>query len=466
MSAAPAPDRLTAFSPGIRSASVGATALIAMFALEYIAVGAAMPTVAAALDGYHLYNMAFGATVAASVVGMIVGGWWSDVTGPRPVVVTGSLLFAASLLVAGLAPTMDVFVMARGGQGLGTGLASVAIYVVIAQRVPDELRPAVFSLLAAAWVLPGLAGPLLTGVLVEYLSWRWVFLVVVPAVLLALAVLTPALRSTRRPARGAAGHLRPSVIVWAVVAAVSVGLLNLAGDRISGVEWLVGGLTFVLLVLASRRLLPRGTLTLGRGLPAVMGVRGALGGSFIAAEAYLPLLLSQQYGYSPAQAGTVLAVASCTWALGSWWQGRRPPSTDRYRLMLAGVVWYAACTALLVLAVALGWPGWVLVAGYGLATFGVGVAYPTTSLLTMRLSPEHEIGRNSSSLQVAEALMSALALAVTGVAFGLFYTSAPQTAFVGTMLVALVVGVLSVLSAVRARRPATPNPAAPVGADV
>src|SRR5690606_22907920 len=70
--------------PTLRATAAGATALIALFALEYIAVGAAMPTVATALDGFDLYNMAFGATVAASVVGMVVGGWWSDRAGPRP----------------------------------------------------------------------------------------------------------------------------------------------------------------------------------------------------------------------------------------------------------------------------------------------------------------------------------------------------------------------------------------------
>ena len=97
------------FSPQLRSASIGATALIALFALEYIAVGAAMPTIAEALQGYHLYNMAFGATVAASIVGMIVSGWWSDRSGPRPVVIAGTLTFALGLLVAGLAPTMEIF---------------------------------------------------------------------------------------------------------------------------------------------------------------------------------------------------------------------------------------------------------------------------------------------------------------------------------------------------------------------
>lgn len=440
------------FQPGIRSASVGATVLIALFALEYIAVGAAMPTVAQALDGYHLYNMAFGATVAASVVGMIIGGWWADRVGPRPAVVAGSVVFAAGLLVAGLAPSMEVFVVGRGLQGLGSGLSTVALYVVIAQRIPDRLRPAVFSLLAAAWVLPGLLGPLLTGAMVEYLSWRWVFLGVVPLVAVSLWVLGPALRATRRGGDG--GHLRPTTIAWAVVAAVSVGVLNLAGDRVEGREYAIGAVALTVLLVASWHLLPRGTLRLARGLPSVIGVRGALGGSFVAAEAYLPLMMRDEHGYSPAQAGAVLAVASCAWALGSWWQSRFGPGADRYRMMVVGVLLYTFLMGVLALVFWLSLPGWVVITVYGLATLGVGLAYPTTSLLTMRLSPEAEIGRHSSALQVGEALSSALALALTGVVFGMFYASAPHVAFVGALLVALGVGAVSVVSATRAR-PAT-----------
>ncbi|MFK5634885.1 MULTISPECIES: MFS transporter [unclassified Ornithinimicrobium] len=443
------------FAPGLRSASVGSAALIALFALEYIAVGAAMPTVAAALDGYHLYNMAFGATVAASVVGMIVGGWWSDHGGPKRVVVAGVLLFAAGLVLAGLSPTMSVFVAGRGLQGLGTGLSTVAVYVVIAQRIPDAQRPAVFSLLAAAWVVPGLVGPLLTGFLVEHLSWRWVFLGVTPLVGVALLVFWRALAGTR--AGDDAPYLRPSTIVWAVVAALGVGLLNLAGEAVEGAEWVVGAVVVVLLGLASRRLLPVGTLVLARGLPSVIGVRAAMGGSFLAAEAYLPLLLRDQHGYSPAEAGAVLAVASVAWALGSWVQGRLGDQTDRYRVMWAGTLIFVVMMLTLAVTVERSGPGWVVVLVYGVATLGVGLAYPTTSLLTMRLSPPAEIGRNSSALQVGEALTGAAALALTGVIFGLSYSSDPHTAFVGTLVVAVGVGLLSVLSAARARPAVVPQ---------
>lgn len=446
-SAPPVPPSI--FSPGLRSASIGAAALISLFALEYIAVGAAMPTVATALDGYHLYNMAFGAMVAASIVGMIVGGWWSDRSGPKPVVTTGTLLFAGGLTISGLAPTMEIFSVGRAFQGLGSGLATVAIYVVIAQRIPDVRRPAVFSLLAAAWVVPGLAGPLLTGVLVDHLSWRWVFLGVAPLVVLSLGVLWRALAATR--AGDDSPYLRPSTIAWAVVAAVAVALLNLAGDELTGMKLLIGAACVTGVLVASLRLLPRGTLHLGRGLPSVIGARSAMGGGFVAAEAYLPLMLRDEYSYTPAQAGAVLAAASVFWALGSWVQGRLRESVDRYHVLILGSAVFGLFMAVLGLALWARWPGWALIAVYALATLGVGMAYPTTTLLTMRLSPPAEIGRNTSSLSVGEAMASALALALTGVVFGLYYASAPHTAFVGTLAVAIGVSLLTVLSALRAR---------------
>jgi MFS family permease len=228
-------------------------------------------------------------------------------------------------------------------------------------------------------------------------------------------------------------------------------VLNLAGERIEGVEWVIGAAALVLLLFASPQLLPAGTLRLGRGLPSVIGVRAALGGSFVAAEAYLPLMLRDEHGYSPAQAGAVLAVASVTWALGSWAQGRLGETSDRYTLMRVGVAVFLTLMVGLVVAVALTWPGWVVVLLYGAATLGVGLAYPTTSLLTMRLSPEAEIGRNSSALQVGESLTGAVTLAVTGVVFGIFYGTDPHAAFVGTLAVAVSVGAVSVLSAWRAR---------------
>lgn len=439
------------WSPGLRGVTVGASVLMASFALEYVAVGAAMPTIAAALDGYAHYSMAFGSTVAASVVGMVLGGWGCDRRGPSPVLVLGAVIFALGLVLAGVADSFVVLCLGRALQGVGTGAANVGTYVLIARTIPDEVRPRVFSVLAAAWVVPGLVGPLLTGWVVEHLTWHWVFLGVVPFVVAGLAVLSPALR--RVPGTGVeeAPSMTRAMIGWTVVAAAAVGVLNLAGETVDPGEWAVGGVALALLVVAARGLLPDGSLRLRRGIPALMGVRGALGASFVSAEAFLPLMLRDEHGYSPAASGAVLAVGAVTWTLGSALQGRAGAAVDRHRLMLWGTTLYSLLLAVLVLGVWLGWPGWVVVALYGGAILGVGLAYPTATVVMMRLSSEAEIGRNSSSLQLSEALAGALVLAVAGLVFGLSYADDPRRAFTTALSVSVVAGATSMAAAGRSR---------------
>ncbi|MBA2694609.1 MAG: MFS transporter [Ornithinimicrobium sp.] len=443
------PDTPGLFHPDLRAVSIGATGLVVILALEYIAVGTAMPTVAEELDGLGLYALAFAATVAASIVGMILGGWWSDHQGPARSVVSGCLAFAAGLLVAGLAPTMEIFVIGRGLQGLGSGLAWVAVYVVIAQTMPDALRPQVFSLLAAAWVVPGLAGPVLAGAVTEQLGWRWVFLGVVPLTLLALWALRPAL--ARTAPTGDAPYLRPATIVWALVAALSVAALNLAGEQVSAGEVLFGVPVVVLLVVAAAALLPAGTVRLWRGLPSVVAARGLIGASFIASEAYLPLLLQQLHGYTPTAAGGVLAVGSLTWAAGSWGQSRMADHGDRSRLLVGGCALTLIAAVLLVASVVLDWPGWTVLVIWGWASLGVGFAYPTTSLMTLRLSPPARVGANSSALQVSESLASALVLAGAGAAFAGMYADSARMAFSAVTLVGLLAAALALLTATRSR---------------
>lgn len=435
--------------PRHRPVSVGATALISLFAVEYIAVGTAMPTVARALDGLGLYALAFSATIAASVIGMILGGWWSDRSGPRTVLIAGATIFAGGLLGAGLSTSMELFVASRGLQGLGSGMAIVAIYVVIAQGIPDLLRPRMFSLLAAAWVVPGLVGPVFTGLLVDHVGWRWVFLGVVPLVVVGMAVLLPALGRTE-PSEDAP-YLGVATILWAVLAAVSVGVLNLGGEQISGRDVLVGLPFAVTLGVAAWRLLPPGTFTLGRGLPSVIAARGAIGASFMAAEAYLPLMLQDLHGYSPTEAGLALAVGAVTWAGGSWLQGRLRDSVDRVRVMVAGCTTIVLGAVLLVAAIGLDWPGWTVLVIWGITQTGVGVAYPTTSLQTMRLSAPEVLGRNSSSLQVSEALASAVALGVVGAAFTALYAGSMQSAFLAVGVASLAAALAAVATSARSR---------------
>ena len=72
---------------------------------------------------------------------MVVGGEVGDRRSPRTGVVAGVLLFAAGLLVAGLAQHMAVLVLGRAVQGLGAGVVIVLLYVIAGQGTPPSCAP-------------------------------------------------------------------------------------------------------------------------------------------------------------------------------------------------------------------------------------------------------------------------------------------------------------------------------------
>ncbi|MBA4609671.1 MFS transporter [Aeromicrobium sp. Marseille-Q0843] len=421
--------------PHLRT-TVGVFSLAFLFAFESLAVATVMPEVARDLDGLSLYALAFAAPMAASVVALSVAGEWVDRHGTARALVVGVLVFCVGVVVAGLAPSMEGFLAGRLVHGLGGGVLGVALYVVVAESYPAVLRPRVFAVMTAAWVLPALVGPLLAGVIADLVGWRWVFLAV-PAVALGSWWLV-------RSAAGAPGA--SSVMVdrrrlgWAALAATGVSALAVGGQRqLEGWPVLVVGGTVAALVAAGR-LLPPGTWRARPGLPAVLVARGLVGASFAGAAAYLPLLLTTERGLSLSQAGLVLTAAAVAWCLGAQAAARVPALADellRVRLGTTLVALAVATTA----TVGLGGVPLVLpVVAWAVAGFGIGMAFSTLAVLALATADDGEAGRVSSSLQLNDALVQAFAMAVGAVVFAAFVGSSPV---VGATLLVLASGAVA-----------------------
>ena len=176
-------------SVALRATTVGVLALVSLHAFEALALTTVMPTIARDLDGASLYAMAFTATLASGIVSIVWSGNLADRRGPRPPLLLGLALFATGLVVAGLAPSMGVLVAARVVQGLGAGMTSTALYVLVTRVYPQRLHTAILAGFSAAWVVPSIAGPFVAGVITQTIGWRWVFglalvVLVVAAVLL------------------------------------------------------------------------------------------------------------------------------------------------------------------------------------------------------------------------------------------------------------------------------------------
>lgn len=425
--------------------TVGVFSLAFLFAFEALAVATVMPDVAADLDGLRWYAVAFAAPLAAGVVALAASGPQVDRLGPGPALRLGLVVFCAGVVVAGLAPNMPVFVLGRLVHGYGGGVLGVALYVVIAQAYPEAMRPRVFAVLTTAWVLPALIGPVLAAQVAEQLGWRWVFLGV-PVVAVAAWLLVADAPSTPGEARPEPGRLG-----WAVAAAAGVLAVSVGGQQV--VAWwpalVAAGLAAV--VLGGRRVLPAGSWTLRPGLPAVLGSRAAIGTAMAAAEVYVPLLLVLERGLSIAEAGWVLTTGAVTWSAGAvlaarWRLLADQPGRVRIGALLLGVG-IASFATVSVSVVPLG----VVVAAWGVAGLGIGMAFSTLSVLALATAGDGEAGRTSSALQLNDYLSNSAGVAVGGVVFAAFAETAPGEAATVLVVAAAGVAALALVPAARLR---------------
>ncbi len=433
---------------------VGSIALIGFTAFEALAVGTVLPRAAAAFGATAEYSVAFGVQFAAMIAAVAAAGPWIDHSGVRAPLIAGGLLFAAGLTVVACAPAMAVLAAGRAVQGVGSGLLSVVLYAMAGRLVAAATRPRLFAAFSAAWVVPSLVGPALAGLAADTVGWRWVFGALAPPSLVALAATLRATAGLDEAAYRTASGAGRALVVPATVAAVATAVLQFVAPR-SGTGYLVAGVVcLVVTIVAARRLLPPGTLRAARGLPCVVLVNWLVAGGFFAAEVYLPLYLVDRRAMTPFEAGSVMTGTAVAWAVAAQAQGRVSPSgSGRRRLPLVGSVVVAASIAGVGTAFAVGAPWPVVFGCWATAGLGMGLTYPSTSILVLALSDNTEQGASSAALKLSEAVGTAVAIAASGAVFARASSAgsgaAGNAGYAATMVVPLVFAVGAAVVAVR-----------------
>lgn len=431
------------FSRERRALSIGAVGLCSMIAFEAIGVAAGMPAVAAALDGVSMYALAFAGTLAGSVVAMVWSGRDCDQHGPLRSMLGGMLLFAVGLLLAGFAGSMTTLVAGRIVQGLGVGALGVALYVAVAHTLPGELHPRLFALFSTAWVVPAVIGPAISGWVVDHLGWRWLFLGIAALLVPTAALILPPLRNTSE--RGATIARSWSVLPWALLA--SICCIALAVSASAG-RWTMAVVVVSLFAigLAAKALLPIGTMTLARGLPTVIALRGMNSAAFFLCEAFVPLWLHQQRGWSITAAGVALTGGALSWSLGSHLQSRITDEAARQAWLARGCLLLAGGIAACGITVTGVLPDWTMLAAWSIVGLGMGLSFPMLGVLTLKLAPRRQQGTYSSALQLGAALCTSTALATGGLVFSLLITTMPTPAFASVFSLAALFAVTARIS--------------------
>jgi len=438
------------WSARYRRLTLGLILIVLGPAFETLAVATILPRIVANLGGLSLYGWSFSAYMLATLVGLILAGDEADRRGPAIPFICGVALFVLGLALAGTASSMVTFVLSRGVQGFGAGIIASVAFFSVGRGYPEQVKPRMVAVLSSAWVVPGLIGPALAGIVADFVGWRWVFLGLIPVLPLGTGLVLPALRKLTPSLKARSLDLHRLLATAGLVAGAGMTLTGLQMQSIPIATVLIlSGLAIGIPSL--RYLLPPGTLRVKAGLPAAIATMGLLSLAFFGGEAFLPLTLISIRGQNTIFAGIALTAATLTWAAGSWLQAHLAPHQGRRILVMSGLLVVALGLAGIASVLIPGIPAIVAILAWGVGGLGMGMAYSTLSLVVLETAPTDQVGSATASMELSSVLGTALGTGLGGViiAFAAATGRSPSWGItVIDMLVIAVIG-LAILTAVR-----------------
>src|SRR5262245_40930277 len=180
--------------------SIVAGIMLAMFlsALEQTIVAPALPTIGRALTDVELLSWVVTGYLISTTVVTPLFGKLSDIYGRRRMMLVSIGVFILGSVACALAPSMEALIVGRALQGLGGGGILPLAQTVIADLLSPRERPVIQSYSSAMFMAACILGPVLGGVLTDYIHWSLIFWINLPLGLAALVLTDRALRRLPR----------------------------------------------------------------------------------------------------------------------------------------------------------------------------------------------------------------------------------------------------------------------------
>lgn len=298
----------------------------------------ALPAITGDLGGLDYFFWVVTAYLIGATVATPLCGKLGDMFGRKPLFQASVIIFLIGSVLSGLAQNMPMLIAFRAIQGIGAGGLIISGLVIVGDLVSARERGRYSAPITIAFVLGSSLGPLIGGLFVELLSWRWVFYVNVPFAVVAYVVVSKYLNLPIEKSKHKIDYLGATIFTITTISFVM--LTSLAGTEyawdsleIIGLG-LISVMGFIAFVWQERRatepIIPL-QIFKEKTFAIITVISFLLYFVTVGFSVYMPLYLQIVQGLSPTLSGAFLVPQVIAELILSFFIGRAVARTGRYK---------------------------------------------------------------------------------------------------------------------------------------
>lgn len=391
-------------------------------AVSQTIIAPAMPRIVSDLGGMEHYSWIAVSTLLASTVVVPIVGKLSDLFGRKSFYVGGICVFIASSALAAVAPTFNIFMLARVLEGIGMGTMMPLSQAIIGDLVSPRERGKYQGLMGAVFGLASVVGPLVGGFITDHYSWHWLFLINIPVALIAMGFIIPFMHLPVQEKRAHridyGGFITLTIGLTTILLATAWGGTTYPWDSVEIVGlYGTGAVALVLFIwietraaepVIPLRLWKNGIFTFSNlaNMTVAMGMFGAI--------YFIPVFVQGVMGASITGSGAILTPMMLSLVVMSTINGQIISRTGRYKIpVLVGVVLLGIGFYLLTLMDRTTTHG-EMVRNMILIGVGLGMSMQTYVLVVQNAVSRADLGVATSTTQLFRSIGSSTGIAILG----------------------------------------------------